>query len=117
MFDIQYEEFGGLWFSPDCPMNARTVICALYKSQTRITVDYGNPKTGKSWGETFNIHGRIGRSTGSRKIPLLIHNRRAIGGGGILTDCILSIRTSKAPHRVLYQLVESTDKTTTSVRY
>ena len=60
----------------------------------RIRLDYGEPKTGRSWGETNDITGYVGRSTGQVKIPLLLHNKRSIGGGGILTNYILSIRSS-----------------------
>ena len=58
----------------------------------RITVDYGDVKTGRSWGEAYDITGYVGRSTGEIKTPLLIHNKRSLGGGGLLDDCILSIK-------------------------
>jgi len=60
--------------------------------QVRIIVDYGDVKTGKSWGEAYDIAGYVGRSTGEIKTPLLIHNKRSLGGGGLLDDCILSIK-------------------------
>jgi len=62
---------------------------------TRIVLDYGDTKTGKSWGEVYDVTGRIGRSTGTSKIPILLHNRRSIGGGAILDHCIIGIVTSK----------------------
>ncbi len=67
--------------------------CRLNK--TRIVLDYGDRKTGKSWNEEYGIKGRISRSTGNIKIPILIYNSRSLGGGAILTHCIIGIRESK----------------------
>lgn len=81
-----------------------TVIEVLDKAQkdrTRITVDYGNVETGKSWGEIHDITGYVGRSTGIIKIPLLVYNSRCMGGGALLDDSIVKIVTSKGKN-VLY---------------
>src|ERR1035437_10026036 len=59
---------------------------------SRITLDYGDVKTGRSWGEVNDITGYIGRSTGPVKIPILLYKVTSSGGGGILDSCILSIR-------------------------
>ena len=67
--------------------NART-------KRIRIQVDYGN-ENGSSWGEIHDITGYVGRSTGIKKIPLLIYNRRSLGGGALLSDCIVKIVTTK----------------------
>lgn len=85
--------------------NART-------KRIRIQVDYGytdlNEKlsdtrqNGQSWGEVNDITGYVGRSTGSQKIPLLVHNSRSLGGGALLDHCIVKIVTTKNK-RVLYQ--------------
>jgi len=64
------------------------------ENNCRIVLDYGDTKTGKSWGEIHDIVGRVGRSTGTSKIPLLIYNKRCYGGGGILDHCIIGIKTS-----------------------
>jgi len=64
-------------------------------NNTRIVIDYGNVETKESWNEVNDISGYIGRSTGSVKIPLLVYNNRSIGGSGILSHCILSIKESK----------------------
>lgn len=63
----------------------------------RIRLVYGDVLTGVSWEEIFDVMGRVGLSTGSMKCPLLIHNKRSMGGGSILTHCIIGIRltTSK----------------------
>jgi hypothetical protein len=70
---------------------------------SRIIVDYGDIKTGKSWGETYDVSGYVGRSTGSIKVPLLVHNSRSLGGGAMLDHCILTVKTS-AGKQLLYKI-------------
>lgn len=55
----------------------------------RIRIWYG--ENGKCWHDEYYTIGRIGRSLGQYKIPLLIHNERSLGGPGILEDCIVRI--------------------------
>ena len=61
----------------------------------RIVLDYGDTKTGKSWNERYGVTGRVSRSCGSSKIPILPYNKRSMGGGAILTHCIIGIKSSK----------------------
>jgi hypothetical protein len=77
------------------------VLETARQNRTRIKVDYGH-NDGQSWGEVNDITGYVGRSTGTAKIPLLVHNTRSMGGGALLTHCIVKIETSKGK-RVLYQ--------------
>lgn len=46
-------------------------------NHTRIKIDYGHDN-GQSWGEVNDITGYVGRSTGTQKIPLLVHNSRSL---------------------------------------
>jgi hypothetical protein len=48
------------------------------------------------------VTGRVSRSMGPMKIPILISSSRAMGGGGILDGCIVRIRTA-AGNRELYR--------------
>jgi len=83
-----------LFFEKDIPSDLRGVLNSLLNSRKRVTLDYGDVNTGISWGEVYDITGRIGRTTGPHKVPILVHNQRSMGGAAILTDCILSIRHS-----------------------
>lgn len=67
----------------------------------RIRLYYGDAETGIDWNEENDIMGRIGRSTGTVKIPLLIATKRSMGGGGILDHCIVKIKETDG--HVLYQ--------------
>ena len=71
-------------------------------NRTRLHISLGDTDTGRDWLEEFETHGYVGRSLGPVKVPLLVANRRSLGGGAILTHCIVRIRTSGGG-RVLYQ--------------
>jgi hypothetical protein len=68
---------------------------------TRIRVAYGMAD-GQDTGEWWNTVGYVSRSMGPMKIPLLIFNRRAIGGYAITADRVVRIETTKG-RRLLYQ--------------
>lgn len=96
----------GTAYHIDTPDDLVEILERLREQKTRVTLDYGDVKTGKSWGEVYDLSGTISRSFGGRfKIPILIHNRRSTGGGSILTDCILSIKhANKQEGGELYRL-------------
>ena len=77
-------------------------LTSLHKTRDRVRIVYGDPITGKDWLEEYDVIGRIGRSTGSTKVPLLIANERSMGGGAILTAKILKI-VLVDNKKVLYQ--------------
>jgi hypothetical protein len=83
-------------FTKGTPIRCANKIVELLIDRTRIVLDYGNLETGESWNDTCDIMGRIGLSKGAYNLfyPLLIHNSQSLGGGAILTDHILSIKTS-----------------------
>lgn len=97
----EYQEVDGTFYDKRTNKKVVEVLERVRKSGVRITIDLGDVKTGKSWNETYDVSGRVGRSTGKIKIPLLIHNSRSIGGGAILDHCIIGIKESKGG-KVLY---------------
>ncbi len=70
------------------------------RAPMKLRLWFGNPKTGKDWMEVYDVFGYISRTYGDIKVPILIKNRRSIGGGAILTDNIVKITWDK---KVLYQ--------------
>ena len=69
----------------------KSVLNSVYKSGQRIRIVYGDSETGKDWLEENDVTGTIGRSTGVKKVPLLIANSRSYGGGAILDHRIVKI--------------------------
>ena len=67
------------------------VLCNAYSGNYRIRLWYGDRKTGRSWDEEYNVTGRVGRTMGVIKIPILVYNKRCYGGTAILTGSIIRI--------------------------
>jgi len=91
----------GTFYNSNTSDKVIEVLEAAKVTRTRIKVDYGFDN-GSSWGETNDITGYVGRSTGSEKIPLLVYNRSSLGGGALLSHCIVKIVTTRGK-KVLYQ--------------
>jgi hypothetical protein len=91
----EYKEVDGTFYDARTSDIIINVLENCRINRTRITLDYGDTKTGKSWDECYDITGRIGRTTGSIKIPILVHNRRSTGGSAIHDNCIIGIRESR----------------------
>ena len=97
-----YQVVNGTFYDLRTPHEVINVLEDARLNRTRLHVSLGDSESGRDWIEENMVHGVIGRSTGSIKIPLLIHNRRSLGGPGLLDHCIVRIRTS-AGGRVLWQ--------------
>ena len=80
--------------------NLIPVIESLIRNKTRVRVYYGDKQTGKVWNEEYDVRGYIGRTTGN-KSPILVYNKRSMGGGLLLTNFILRIVETNSK-RVLY---------------
>jgi hypothetical protein len=97
-----YKIINGTSFHEATPDAVIRVLEQARQSRKRLHISLGDTTSGKDWLEAFQTHGYIGRSMGPVKVPLLVANRRSLGGGAILDHCIVRIRES-AGGRVLYQ--------------
>lgn len=61
------------------------------KAQCTVRIFLGDVMTGVAWTEEHDVCGRISRSMGPVKVPILINNRRSMGGTHILDHCIVGI--------------------------
>jgi hypothetical protein len=88
---IHYKVYQGTAYHAETPDEVVSILDRALNNHrnTRLRIHYGDPKTGKAWGDVET--GYIGRSTGSIKIPLLIKTTRSLGGGGLLDHCIIKI--------------------------
>ena len=101
----EYKTINGTSYDVRTPDEVVAILENARQNRTRLHVSLGEtegPEAGNDWLEENMVHGFIGRSTGSIKIPLLIHNRRSLGGPGLLDHCIVRIRTSSGG-RILWQ--------------
>lgn len=98
----QYKVCNGTYYHAETSDEMVALLEQIRRYGTRVRFHWGNAQTGEDWGDIYDVAGTIGRSTGEVKIPLLIHNRRSLGGGGILTNCIVKIVTTRGGH-VMYQ--------------
>jgi hypothetical protein len=71
----------------------KRILENAYNSDQRLRLFYG--ENGKVWDEEFDVIGYVGRSTGAKKVPLLVYNRSSLGGGVILTNNIVGIYDTK----------------------
>jgi predicted outer membrane repeat protein len=92
MVEQKYKEYNGTSYNVKTPEFMVKILDRIYRQQIRVRFHWGNMQTGEDWGDVYDVSGRIGRSTGIYKVPLLIHNKGSTGGGAISTDSIVMIR-------------------------
>lgn len=84
----------GTHYTQDTPDEVIRVLEAARRSRTRIVVGYK--------AESHPEVGRVSRTVGDLKAPILVHNERSLGGFEIWTAGIVEIRES-ATKRLLYK--------------
>lgn len=78
------------YFDPGTPPEVARVLESCRKAGNKVRLVLGDPTTGESWLDEYDVVGTIGRSTGSLQVPLLVEDGED-GGGAILTACVLCI--------------------------
>lgn len=100
-----YKLANGTSYDSRTPDAVVGVLESARQSRTRLHISLGEtegPNAGRDWLEEFETHGYVGRSMGPVKVPILLANRRSLGGGAVLDHHIVRIRQS-AGGRILYQ--------------
>lgn len=93
----------GTYYNFETPEAVVRVLEACRVSKTRVRLHYGDRLTGHDWHEENDCEGRLSRSTGKERIPILLHNTRSTGGDAILDRCIVGIRTTGKHSEWLYK--------------
>lgn len=99
------KQINGTSYDARTPDEVVAVLENARLNRQRVHVSLGEtegPEAGRDWMEESFVTGLIGRSTGSIKIPLIVHNRRSLGGPGLLDHHVVRIRTA-ASGLVLWQ--------------
>jgi len=89
----------GTCYHQETPNQVIRILEKLQNSGAEVRIFYGDTQTGQSWHDEFDVVGRIGRSTGNIKIPLLVP-KGDCGGPGLLDHCIIRIDSRE---ETLYQ--------------
>lgn len=91
----------GTWFKKGTPDAVKKVIDRLIHTGEKVRVFYGDPKTGKSTLDEFDMIGSLARSTGVLKTPLLLSESDGFGAPLLDDKVIRIIRVSD--HKNLYK--------------
>ena len=83
----------GTSYKDETPDGLIEVLEMSQRTGTRLRLEYGDPATGRLWGDD-PLTCRIGKSTGSVKIPLAIRNKRSMGGETVLDHCVVRVSHS-----------------------
>lgn len=87
---LNYAKGRNLWFHESTPQAVRDVLETAYAEKHRIRVWVGDVTTGRAWAEEHDVIGRLGRSTGQIKVPLLMQAGESYGSA-LLDHCIVRI--------------------------
>ena len=98
----KYKVYHGTFYDINTQDGIIYLLDKISNDKVRVRFHWGDTKTGKDWGDTYDIKGYIGKSTGPIRIPILVFNKRSMGGHAILTHCIVKISLTKGG-KVLYQ--------------
>lgn len=78
------------YFDPGTDPEAARVLERCRRDGRKLRLMLGDTATGQCWLSEHEVVGRIGRSTGTLKVPLLVEPG-ADGGTAILTNCLLRL--------------------------
>lgn len=82
--------FKQTWYDPDTNSKVIKTLESCRKDERVIRVFYGDTDSGRAWLDEFDVVGRVGRSTGLMKIPLLVPVGEH-GGGSLLDSNVVRI--------------------------
>lgn len=78
------------WYDARTAAGVQKALETAIRSKDQMRVFTGDTLTGRDWMEEYDTIGRIGRSGGAMKVPLLVP-RGDSGGPALLTHCIVRI--------------------------
>ncbi len=87
-----YQVVNGTSYDSRTPKQIVDILERYRENRQFIILHYGDTETGKDWLEEHDVRGRIGRSGGTEKVPLMVESGQ-IGGPQLLDHCIVRIRT------------------------
>lgn len=95
--EVSYKIVNGTAYHIQTPDNLVNLLERIRLSGRRVRLFYGDVKTGRDWLEEYDTMGVISRSTGEIAVPILIRNKRSLGGSPILDHCIVKVTVDGNP--------------------
>ena len=86
--------YDGTYYSSETPDEVIEILERARKEKTRLKLYYGDKETGRDYLEEHDTIGKIGRSTGTIKIPLILSMYNSTGGPALFDNGIVKIVTS-----------------------
>jgi hypothetical protein len=107
LIDIAKNRDIGTWFTPGTDGQVKRILQGAIDSKSSLRIYYGDVQTGRSWMDEYNMFGKISRTSGTLKTPIIVAPGED-GGEAILAHCIVKIvafskRDGIEFGRVLYQ--------------
>jgi len=88
---LYHEQPSGTWYPYDTPAPVVAELEVAIKLDRRIRVWLGDKETGKAWPEEYDVIGKVSRSMGPIKVPILLENNTSQAGGAVLTSSVVAI--------------------------
>ena len=98
----RYQVVNGVKYKKDASDTVVKILESARLNGTRISILYGDPKTGKAWNGGTAYCGYIGKN--SHKLPVLLLTKQSAGGECVMDSSILEIKEAKT-NKILYQRV------------
>lgn len=90
-------------YRQDTPEEIVKILEAIKGNGVRYRFHWGDTWTGTDWMDEYDVEGYVGQSCGSKPIPILVHNKRSLGGQAILTNSIVKITTTGKNKQTIYK--------------
>ncbi|AHF01393.1 hypothetical protein THIAE_06065 [Thiomicrospira aerophila AL3] len=87
-------EKGGLkttFYKYRTPKKVQSILEGYRKSEEKIRIFYGDYESGRDWLEEYDTVGRVSRSGGLLKVPILVADDEC-GGPALLDHCIVKLQ-------------------------
>jgi hypothetical protein len=98
----KYQVVNGVQYKKDASDTVVKVLEEARLNGTRISILYGDIKTGKAWKGGVTCCGYVGKN--SHKLPVLLATKQSSGGECIMDSSVLEIKEAKGG-KVLYQAI------------
>jgi len=109
---LKYQVVNGVSYKLETSDLVVQILEQARSNGTRLTIKYGEPKTGKFWNRTDS--GYIGRGSTTDHLPILLHSKKAGGGICVMDASVLEIREAKTG-KVLYSWLDDPKLITTEI--